>query len=60
VMYSYNKSEQDVLFINFNLVNDSTCCLNTVFTATGICHASYVDCLLARSRWTSLADSQHN
>jgi len=30
--------------------------LNTVFTAIGICHASYVDCLLA----TSLADSQHN
>jgi len=23
--------------------------LNTVLTATGICHASYVDCLLARS-----------
>jgi len=29
--------------------------LNTVFTAIGICHTSYVDCLLAR-----LADSQHN
>jgi len=26
--------------------------LNTVFTATGICHTGYVDCLLA--------DSQHN
>jgi len=26
--------------------------LNTVYTAIGICHASYVDCLLA--------DSQHN
>ena len=23
--------------------------LNTVLTATGICHTSYVDCLLARS-----------
>ena len=23
--------------------------LNTVFTATSICHTSYVDCLLARS-----------
>ena len=22
--------------------------LNTVYTATGICHASYVDCLLVR------------
>jgi len=26
--------------------------LNTVFTAIGICHTSFVDCLLA--------DSQHN
>jgi len=41
--------------------------LNTVFTAIGICHTSYVACfayLLARSGWssimTSLADSQHN
>jgi hypothetical protein len=25
--------------------------LNTVFTALGICHTSYVDCLLARSEW---------
>jgi len=24
--------------------------LNTVFTATGICHTSYVDCLLAESQ----------
>jgi len=34
--------------------------LNTVFTAIGICHGSYVDCLLASSILTSLADSQHN
>jgi len=46
--------------------------LNTVYTAMGICHASSVGCLLARSGWnsevrmelssilTSLADSQHN
>jgi len=26
--------------------------LNTVYTAIGICHASYVDCLLARSSWS--------
>jgi len=35
--------------------------LNTVYTAIGICHASYVDRLLAR--WnilTSLADRQRN
>jgi len=25
--------------------------LNIVFTATGICHTSYIDCLLARSGW---------
>jgi len=25
--------------------------LNNVFTAIGICHNSYVDCLLARSGW---------
>jgi len=25
--------------------------LNTVFTATGICHTTYVDCLLARLGW---------
>jgi hypothetical protein len=38
--------------------------LGTVYAARGICHASYVDCLLARSGWSSiltlLADSQHN
>jgi hypothetical protein len=38
--------------------------LNTVRVFTEICifHASYVDCLLARSGWilTSLADSRHN
>jgi len=38
--------------------------LNAVYTAIGTCHASYVDCLLARSGWSSilnlLADSQHN
>jgi len=34
--------------------------LNAVYTAIGICHASYADCLLARSGWNSLADRQHN
>jgi len=29
--------------------------LNTVYTAIGICHASYVDCLLDRSIFTLLA-----
>jgi len=27
---------------------------NTLFTATGICHTSYVDCLLTRSSWPRL------
>ena len=65
MIYSYNKSQQDALFFNFILVKNSTCfgqiyckftvnlsdtrSLNTVFTAIGICHTSYVDCLLARS-----------
>jgi len=31
--------------------------LNTVFTAIGICHTVYVDCLLARFIPTSLADN---
>jgi hypothetical protein len=54
---SYNGSQQDALFLNFILIKSSTCfgqtsiirSLETVSTAIGICHASYVDCLLARS-----------
>jgi len=34
--------------------------LNTVLTANVICHTGYVDCLLAKSILTSLADSEHN
>ena len=36
--------------------------LNTVFTAIGICHSSYVTCLLTKSGWTptSLVDSMAN
>ena len=32
--------------------------LNTVYTSIGICHTSYVDCLLARSILTTIVDSQ--
>jgi len=32
----------------------------TITDTDTVCHTSYVDCLLARSGWTSLADSQHN
>ena len=58
-LYSYNKSQQDALFLKFILIKDSTCfgqinypssgVSKTVYTAIGICHASYVDCLLVRS-----------
>ena len=60
VIYSYNKRQQVALFLNFISVNNCTCfghvlsiirSLNTVFAATGICHISYVYCLLARSGW---------
>ena len=74
LIYSYNKSQQDALFLKFIFDKELYMfqtyllsiirSLNTVYTAIVICHASYVDCLLARSRWksilTSLADSQHN
>jgi len=57
VIYSYNRSQQDALFLNFILVK-KLCMfrtdllsiirsLDTVFKALGICHSSYVDCLLA-------------
>jgi len=57
---SYNKSQQDALFLHFILVKNYTFRtgllsiirgLNTVFTAVGICHNTYIDCLLARL-WT--------
>ena len=61
VIYSYNRSQQDALFLSFNfdiqLYTFRTYLLSiirnlyTAFTETGICHAIYVDCLTA--------DSQH-
>jgi len=59
VIYSYNKSQRDALFLKFifdkelymfrtDLVSIIRS-LNAVYAATGICHASYVNCLLARS-----------
>jgi len=71
VMYSYNRSQQDALFLNFifdiklymfrtdllSIIRS----LDTVFTATGICYTSYVDCLQTRSgNPTSPADSQQH
>jgi len=61
MIYSYNKSQRDALFLKFILIKNSykfqtdllsiIRSLNTVYTAISICHARYVDCLLA--------DSQH-
>jgi hypothetical protein len=52
---SYNKNQQDALFLKFIFVKNSTFFRQIyypssgVFTAIGICRTSYVDCLLARS-----------
>ena len=61
MIYSYNKSQRDALFLKFILLKTLNMfrtdllpiirSLITVFTATGIYRTSYVDCLLA--------DSQH-
>jgi len=62
VIYSYNKSQPDALFLKFifdkelymfrtdllSIIRD----LKIVYAAIGICHASCVDCLLARSGWS--------
>jgi len=62
IFHSYNKSQRDALFLKFILIKCSTCFGQVHFPssgvsqhcidAIGICHASYVECLLA--------DSQHN
>jgi len=64
VIYSYNKSQWDALVLKFNFDKELYMfrtdllsiirSLNTVHTATGICHSSYVDCLLA-TVWPSLS-----
>jgi len=58
----YNKSQRDALFCQVYFDKELYMfrtdllsiirSLNLVYTAVGICHASYVDCLLA--------DSKHN
>ena len=61
MLYSYNEIQLDALFLKFifdkelymfrtdllSIIRN----LNTVYAAIGICRASYVDCLLARSGW---------
>ena len=53
-VHSYNKSQQDALFLKFIFDKELYMfwtdilsiirSLNTVYTAIGICHASYVNC----------------
>ena len=60
-IYSYKKSQQGALFLKFILVKNLFRTdllsiirnLNSVFTATGICQTSYVECLLGRSSWNT-------
>jgi len=70
MIYSYNKSQRDALFLKIYFGKELymfrtdllsiTRSLSTVSTAIVICHNSYVDCPLARSGWTSLTDSMTN
>jgi hypothetical protein len=62
VKISFNKSQWDALFLNFIFDKEFYMfqtdllsifrSLNTVYAAISICHASYVDCLLARSGYS--------
>jgi len=56
VKYSYNRSQQDALFLNFILIYNSTCFRQTYCPSSGVLiqylSYIYVDCLLA--------DGQHN
>jgi len=60
VIYSYNRSQRNALFLKFIFDKELYMFrtgllsiirgLNSVYAAIGICHASYVDCLLADSQ----------
>jgi len=58
MIYSYNKSQRDALFLKFidkelHMFRTDLLSIirspNAVYAAIGICHASYVYCLLVRS-----------
>jgi len=57
VIYCYNRSQHDTLYFYEQLYMFRTDLMSiirsfiTVFTAPGICHTSYVGCLIARSGW---------
>ena len=64
IFCSYNKSQIDALFLKLILIKNSTCFgqiyfpssgVSTLHTAIGICHAGYVDCLLADSQQIPVA-----
>jgi hypothetical protein len=64
---SYNRSQQDALFLNFILVKNSTCFGQTYCPSSGILilHSEQLVfvilvMLMLGSILTSLADSQHN
>jgi len=60
VTYSYNKNQRDALFLRFIFGKEHYMFRTELLsiTAIGICHASYVDCLLARSGWTPMVDKR--
>jgi hypothetical protein len=68
VIYYFNKSQRDALFLKFIFGKELYMfrthllsiirSINIVFTAIVICHTSYVDCLLARSGLSSVTLSE--
>ena len=66
ITYSYNKSQQDALFLKFILVKNSTCfgqiyCPSSgvliLYSQQKVCHTGYVDCLLVRCNITSMTNT---
>jgi len=67
VIYSYNKSQQDAIFLNFILVKNSPCFGQTYCPSSGVLILYsqqlvfvILHVLTASEDRTSLADSQHN
>jgi len=64
VIYSYNKIQQDAIFLNFILVKNSTCFGQTYCPSSGILilysQLSASKVWMEHSILISLADGQHN
>jgi hypothetical protein len=64
MIYSYNKSQRDALFLKFILIVNSTSFRPIYCPSSGVsilymyCHASYVVCLLVRSGYPDLTSRQ--